>query len=117
MPRFSKGTKLGLRLPLRSILDKYVREAFRDIQFTWNQQDILRGVWRKAEFEFDAAGTYTLNHGMPFVPCDFLFTGSFGGITATIDNNTVTDREMTITVDGPGKVRMLIGNITDFDTR
>lgn len=117
MANFAKGTELGLRLKLRSMEDKYVREAFRQIQDYVNQQDILRGVWRKAEFEFDRAGTFTLRHGMPFVPCDFLVTGLFGGITVTVNSDAVTQDEFEITVSGKGKARMLIGNITDFDVR
>ena len=114
---FAKGTELGLRLKLRGIEEEYIREAFRQIQDYINQQDILRGVWRKQEFKFDKAGTFKLRHCMPFVPCDFLFTGFFGGITATVNSDTVTRDEFEITVSGPGKVRMLIGNITNFDTR
>lgn len=116
--KFAKGTKLGLKLVLRSIPDLYIRDALQEIQDYLNQQDILRGVWRKVTFEFKEAGTFTVKHNQYFVPCDFLVTGLLGAITnATINHNTVTEESFEITVDGPGTVRMLIGNVTDFDTR
>lgn len=116
--KFAKGTKLGLRLVLRAIKDIYIRDALREIQETWNMHDILRGVFRKVEFTFDKAGTFKVPHNQYFVPCDIIVTSLQGGLTnATINYDTITEETLEITVDGAGTVRMLMGNVTDFDTR
>lgn len=116
--RGSRGKFIGLRLNLDGTYDVYVRDDFRRIQEAWNQQDILRGEFEFAKYNFEEAGTFTINHCMPFTPCDFIITGLIGDLTtATINYNTVTDETMEITVDGAGCVRMLVGNIRERDIR
>lgn len=113
--RFAAGTPLTLRNNLAGINNKYIRDAFEEIQQFLHSHDILRGVFRKVSFTAPAAGTHTFDHGLPFVPCEFFVTSALGGNNVTINYDSITDETIEITTTGPGEIKFLAGNITDFD--
>ena len=117
MSRFSKGTRRGLRLYFKELMDKYIIENFRQVQEYVNSHDILRAHFYHKEFCFNAAGTYTVNHGLFLVPKDLIVTWREGNIGVTIDYDSVDDTSMSVTVTGKGCFRVFFGNVNKFDVR
>lgn len=113
--RFAGGTPLTLRHNLAGINDIYIREAFQEIHDFLHSHDILRGVFRKVSFNAPAAGTFIVDHGLPFVPCEILLTSALGGAAVGINYDSITDTTFEITTDAAGPIKFLAGNITDFD--
>jgi hypothetical protein len=112
----AQGTPLSLRHNLAGIKDIYIREAFQEIHDFLHSHDILRGVFRKVEFEAPGAGTHVVEHCLPFVPCEVWITNT-GGVTVGIDFNTLNETSFEITTSGEGSVKFLAGNIANVDTR
>ena len=113
--RFAAGTPLTLRHNLAGIQDKYIRDAFQEIHDFLHSHDILRGVFRKVTFTAPEAGTYTIDHGLPFVPCEIWVTSALGGAAVTVNYDSISDETFEITTTAAGDVKFIAGNITDFD--
>jgi hypothetical protein len=113
--RFAGGTPLTLRHNLAGIEDKYIRDAIQEIHDFLHSHDILRGVFRKVTFTAPEAGTFTIEHGLPFVPCEIWVTSALGGAAVTINYDSISEESFEITTDQAGAVKFIAGNITDFD--
>lgn len=112
----ARGTPLSITHNLTGINNIYIRQAFEEIIAYLHSHDILSGVFRKVSFTAPNAGTFEVEHCLPFVPCE-IWTTNTGGATVDIDFNSLTGDTFTITTDRAGPVKFLAGNIADVDTR
>lgn len=113
--RQSQGTSTTLRNDLNGVQDVAVRVALQEIHDFLHSHDLLRGVFRKVTYEAAAAGTHSVEHGLPFQPCDIWVSFTEGANNVTIDYESITDSSFSITTTGGGKIKLIAGNITDFD--
>lgn len=114
---FAQGTPLTLRNNLSGIENIYIRDAFQEIHDFLHSHDILRGVFRKVVFEAPEAGTFTIEHCLPFLPCEVWLTSATNGAGVTINYDSITEEQFEITTTGEGTIKFLAGNITEFDVQ
>ena len=97
-------------LKLHLITDRATRESLRAIQAFLDEQGFLRGKWQFVEFSFDKpTESFRYNHGLGFVPKDFVQT-SFTGLGTILINWNNTNREyLDLTATGPCVVRGFVG--------
>lgn len=113
----ARGAQLALRHNLAGITDKYIRDAIQEIHDYIHSHSILRGQFEKVSFTAPEAGTFRVDHCLPFIPCEIWLTSALGGNAVNINYDTINEDYFEITTTGAGEIKFLAGNIANFDTR
>jgi len=93
---------------LNMIEDEATRDAIEAILESIREDTpILKGDWEFFEYEIDAAGTFEKNHGLTFVPNDYLITYDTAG--SSINYNDADEETFSFTTTSSGILRLFIG--------
>ncbi len=100
-----------IRLHLKQIEDRYLRENFERIQRLFQESPILDGDFKFYEFTIDEATEgYEFYHNLGFFPNDIIITKAIGD-TYEIDYEATSDEYIVINTSGPLYIRCFIGNM------
>ena len=89
--------------------DEPTRELlFRVIQYL-ERNVLLSFGFEFIEYTIEAAMTATIPHGLGFVPKDALLTSKTGSGTITLNYDSFTNRDISVTASVPCTIRILIG--------
>ena len=100
-----------LRLLIKEMNDRYVRQNFQRIQDYTDKSNILRGNLEFVEIEFTQAETnYKYKHNLDFTPNLAFLAWVSDGAAVTLNYDEFDSDNIDITVDQACTIRLFIGS-------
>lgn len=100
-----------LRILIKEIADRYVRENFQRLQNFIDKENILRGNFQYVEIVFTKAeNNYKHKHNLDFTPNIAFLAWVSDSAAVTLNYDEFDSEDINITVDKACTIRLFIGS-------
>lgn len=100
---------MKLKINTATVSDESSRDAFEIIKSALEEEVWLKGTWRFLDMKFDKAGTFKIEHRLPFQPLDALLLSRIGVGAVSFEYSRFDRTHFVITTTDAVRARFFIG--------